>query len=212
MQPLRPMPLDSVIALHAQLFHALNPDVVAGGSVPLVIGVARFASEVLPPVLIGALFAALVLAPNHVRRRILLVLASMALAWLAARAIQVLWPQPRPFALDVGEAWLAHAHSPSLPSMHATVAAVFALSLSMSFGWRMAVVTVPLAGLIAWSRICLGLHFPVDVLAGLLVGTVATLWTHACFSAPRVRWMGRVMRRRLRLRVSRGGGRLASGL
>jgi undecaprenyl-diphosphatase len=58
----------------------------------------------------------------------------------------------------------------SFPSGHTLHAVSFAWQATVHFpelGW----VLVPLAGLIAASRVVLGLHYPTDVIAGAILGT-----------------------------------------
>ena len=185
---------------HEDLFLALNPDPVTGGEEPALVHLARFASNVLPEVLLLTLVAALLLGSRAgvLRHHVVIVLAAMALAWLAARALQSLWPQPRPFMLGLGTPWLVHPASPSFPSMHATVALAWAASLAF---WRrrwLTAVALPMALLIAWSRVGLGVHFPIDVVVGGLLGTAAAIFMQYCLSPLRLRWMRCVGRRTLR--------------
>ncbi|MFB3885090.1 MAG: phosphatase PAP2 family protein [Thermodesulfobacteriota bacterium] len=58
---------------------------------------------------------------------------------------------------------------PSFPSGHAVYAFMMATLLSHWFP-RYRIVFFILAGLIAWTRIYLGLHYPTDVVAGALLG------------------------------------------
>ncbi|AQS68309.1 phosphatase PAP2 family protein [Streptomyces pactum] len=90
----------------------------------------------------------------------------------------------------------------SFPSNHATIAGASAVALALV---RRAVVwlTAPLALLMAFSRVFVGVHYPHDVAAGLLLGTVvaaaavrlgrrpATRLAEAmrASSAPAVRWL-----------------------
>ncbi|HEU4621904.1 MAG TPA: phosphatase PAP2 family protein [Burkholderiaceae bacterium] len=60
----------------------------------------------------------------------------------------------------------------SFPSGHALHATTFTLVLAAHFP-HVAIVLAPLAALIALSRIVLGLHYPSDVLAGVVVGTAS---------------------------------------
>ncbi|HEV7631790.1 MAG TPA: phosphatase PAP2 family protein, partial [Steroidobacteraceae bacterium] len=57
----------------------------------------------------------------------------------------------------------------SFPSGHTLHAVSFTLIASMAFP-LLALLLVPLALLIALSRVVLGLHYPSDVLAGALLG------------------------------------------
>lgn len=81
---------------------------------------------------------------------------------------------PRPFAADpsvASDAAKATAGGPGLPSGHAQMSAtiwfLMALALRSRVFWAVAVVVVALVSL---SRIVLGVHYPSDVLAGLLLG------------------------------------------
>lgn len=59
----------------------------------------------------------------------------------------------------------------SFPSNHATIAAAAAVGLALAWpriGW----LTVPMAILMAFSRVFVGVHYPHDVAVGLLLGTV----------------------------------------
>jgi len=58
---------------------------------------------------------------------------------------------------------------PSFPSGHAVYAFMMATLLTTWFP-RYRVAFFILAGLIAWTRIYLGLHYPTDVIAGALLG------------------------------------------
>lgn len=68
--------------------------------------------------------------------------------------------------------------SPSFPSGHS--AAAFAFATGVGSGWP--VVAVPLhaaAGIVAYSRVHTGVHYPGDVVVGSILGTViAQLTTH----------------------------------
>lgn len=136
-----------------------------------VLRLAVFASQELPGLIVAGLIGALLVGEAEMRRRLLRVLLAMALAWVLARLGQHLILMPRPFAQGLGTQWLAHGNSNSFPSTHASVAFAFAFAVAVNMKNRFAAAMAFLvAGVIAWSRICLGLHFPSDILAGLLVG------------------------------------------
>ena len=137
---------------------------------------ALFASEELPVLLVAGTVGAYIVGDRSVRHAVARVLLAMITAWLLARLGQHLWPMPRPFAVGLGTQWLSHGNSAGFPSTHASVAFGFALAVAaVTRHWYLAVAALLLAALVAWSRICLGLHFPSDVLAGLGVGLAGAL-------------------------------------
>ncbi|MFF7854241.1 phosphatase PAP2 family protein [Streptomyces sp. NPDC007904] len=77
----------------------------------------------------------------------------------------------------------------SFPSNHATIAGASALALVLV---RRALVwlTVPLALLMAFSRVFVGVHYPHDVAAGLLLGAVVAFVAVRLATGPAVRLAG----------------------
>ncbi|OKK02852.1 hypothetical protein AMK26_25135 [Streptomyces sp. CB03234] len=62
----------------------------------------------------------------------------------------------------------------SFPSNHSAIAGAAAVALALA--WRgIAWLTVPMALLMAFSRVFVGVHYPHDVAAGLVLGALATV-------------------------------------
>ncbi|MBT2369007.1 phosphatase PAP2 family protein [Streptomyces sp. ISL-10] len=67
----------------------------------------------------------------------------------------------------------------SFPSNHAAIAGAAAMALAIAWP-RIALLTVPMALLMAFSRVFVGVHYPHDVLTGLAVGALVAA---ACMAA-----------------------------
>ena len=95
---------------------------------------------------------------------------SMLAGLLINQFIALLWPHPRPFMLGLGHNLISHAANSSFPSDHLTGLWAFAFSLLMHRSQRMTAIAMILLGLpMAWARIYLGVHFPLDMLGAALV-------------------------------------------
>lgn len=102
--------------------------------------------------------------------------AGVVLAYLASETIKVLVSELRPcrnFAVETISA-CPDAADWSWPSNHATISAAIAVAV-LVMSTRLALGALPLAGLIALSRVLVGVHYPHDVLAGAVLGALVVL-------------------------------------
>ncbi|CAB3644670.1 Putative undecaprenyl-diphosphatase YbjG [Paraburkholderia sediminicola] len=89
--------------------------------------------------------------------------------------IGLVWPHPRPFVLGIGHTFLEHAPDSSFPSDHGTLFATIALTLLLG-GVRRYGMAILLSGLaVAWARVFVGVHFPLDMVGAVIVACVAFL-------------------------------------
>lgn len=111
------------------------------------------------------------LCSKKYRRYGVMLLAGLILALLAGNIfLKNFFARPRPCWLDETVPLLiARPSDYSFPSGHTMAAAIGATVLTAAdrrFGWA----AIPLAVLIAFSRMYLYVHFPSDILAGALLG------------------------------------------
>lgn len=97
-------------------------------------------------------------------------LAFAAAAAVTAHAIATSLDLPRPFMLSLSPNYIAHGGRGSLPSAHAAVMFTVALVFLLRPRLRDLGVAVAALGAIAgWARVYVGVHFPADIAAGLLL-------------------------------------------
>jgi undecaprenyl-diphosphatase len=121
----------------------------------------------------AAIWLAIALLASIARRRaevIAWTACSALLAWASAEILKALTDRPRP---DV-DRLVSLPQSGSLPSGHAATSFACATVLAALVPrWR--VPFFALAVLIAWSRTYVGVHYPLDVLAGAVLGVALGL-------------------------------------
>lgn len=111
---------------------------------------------------------------NTARRNLAVKACFVAILGVGAnQAIALVWQHPRPFVMGLGHAWLAHTGDSSFPSDHATVFAGVGLSLLLAGAWGLAGMVLLTGLLVAWARVFLGVHFPLDMLGAAVVAAVA---------------------------------------
>ena len=118
----------------------------------------------------GALWLVLALAAALVLRRphlFVWTLVADGLGELSADVLKDAIPRARPHV----HALVTRPHSHSFPSGHATTSFACATVLALTLP-RFAVPLLVLAAAVAWSRVYVGVHYPLDVLAGAALGAV----------------------------------------
>lgn len=102
---------------------------------------------------------------------------SFTLAYSINRFIELIIYRERPFISHDVIQLVQHSANSSFPSDHATSAIVIAFTLWLA-SHRYKHIWVLLAIGVAFSRIWVGVHYPFDVAAGILNGTIIALFTH----------------------------------
>ena len=118
------------------------------------------------------------LRATSIRRRLLLEAAVAGLLALGLnQLIGLVWSHPRPFMIGLGHTLIPHVADSSFPSDHVTLLSAVAVTFLIRRRWLKAGLGLALLVLpVAWARIYLGVHFPLDMLGAILVaGTAASI-------------------------------------
>jgi len=104
-----------------------------------------------------------------------LTILAVALADWSAMGLKAVFDRPRPpVRYPEPETLLKTAHDGSFPSGHAATS--FAAATIMSFAFpRLAPFLFVLAALVAWSRVYVGVHYPLDIIGGAILGVLVAI-------------------------------------
>lgn len=164
--------MEHIEALNQSLFLKINAGL---GTAPWLIAVASIIANdliYLIPVLLSTMWLW-----GAGERRTLAVRAFLT-AMLGLGLNQVIgaaWPHPRPFAIGLGQSWVPHVADSSFPSDHLTLFTAIGLSLVLGREYLLGLLTLAAGMAVAWARVFLGLHFPLDMLGAVAVACLSYL-------------------------------------
>lgn len=95
----------------------------------------------------------------------------------------MIYPHPRPFVMEVGRTLIEHQPTASFPSNHMLIFSTIALSYCFAGRKLAGGILLGLAFAVAWSRIYVGVHFPLDMLGAFILALFVNLigfylWQH----------------------------------
>lgn len=157
-------------SINISFFHFLNAGSgLSGFGLDLPVFLAEYLIGIVPGLLVLLWFRN---RSEPARERLLSAFFSAMLALGVNQLIGFFYQHPRPFMVGLGHAYLLHATDSSFPSDHVTVFCAVGFALCLDRTTRRAGAVLILASLpVAWSRIYLGVHFPLDMVGA--VGTAA---------------------------------------
>lgn len=116
------------------------------------------------------LFAWFWLRGNYdTKKQILKAFIFTSIAILISQCISHVYYHPRPFVMEVGRTLIYHAPNGSFPSDHMLIFSSIAFSYLFSAQRKLGIFLLVIAWLVAWSRVYLGVHFPLDMLGAFLL-------------------------------------------
>ncbi|EJF75195.1 undecaprenyl-diphosphatase [Bartonella alsatica] len=117
------------------------------------------------------------------RRVVLSICVAICAALFIGYLISLIYFHPRPFVMGLATPLIKHHATASFPSNHALTIASYMASLYF-YRYKIAFKFAALfVCLICWGRIFVGVHYPFDVLAGTILGSLIS-WGVIQFLAP----------------------------
>lgn len=162
--------MEQIELLNRALFLKIN---AAPGTAAWIIDVAKLAADGLI-YLVPALLVIYWLWGSDAKRTLALKACLVVMLGVGFnQLIGLAWQHPRPFMIGLGHSWMPHAADSSFPSDHMTV--FVGIGMSLLFGGEVltGVLTLVTGLCVAWSRVFLGVHFPLDMLGSILTASLS---------------------------------------
>ncbi len=106
---------------------------------------------------------------------------SIALALLVGYITKNLFYHQRPFAMGMGYDLVRDDNSSSFPSNHTVAMFALATALLLINKRLVGLISLVVAILVGISRVYIGVHFPLDILGGIVYGVALTLLFYLVF-------------------------------
>lgn len=98
-----------------------------------------------------------------------------AITLLMSEVLSAVLNTPRPFVMDVGRTLIEHAPTGSFTSNHMSIFSGIAFAYYFSPQRDLGRILIWTAWLVAWSRVYVGVHFPIDMLGAFLMAITVNL-------------------------------------
>jgi undecaprenyl-diphosphatase len=141
-------------------------------SYPFIAGLALFISNIfMYVVIISAIIITFFIKRDNVYS--LLIVGTGAFSWVVSYVIKNITKIPRPF-VELNLTPLFMETGFSFPSSHVTVIAALSV-IVWNIDYRLGILFFIFTVLVALSRMIIGVHYPIDVVSGLIIGVIIGL-------------------------------------
>ncbi|TCM64519.1 undecaprenyl-diphosphatase [Acinetobacter calcoaceticus] len=162
----------SLETINFQLFDVLNAPASAS---PADINIAIFMANDTLYILMLFLVLAWFLGSYHSKALALKAVLTAAVALLIGYVISLGYHHPRPFMLEMGNTLIKHAPTYSFPSNHMLIFSSIAFSYIFAQRMKLGLILFGIAIIVAWARVYVGVHFPLDMFGAILVAVLTSV-------------------------------------
>ena len=170
----------SIESLNLDLFSMLN---VPEHAAPVMMHYTTFVAHDLVYVLVASFALFWFYGSNSSKALILKAFVFCCIALSISELASYLFNTPRPFVMHVGHTLISHEATGSFPSNHMTIFSSIAFAYYFSARRDIGRFLLAVAWLVAWSRVYVGVHFPIDMLGAFILSWAVNLaglklWNH----------------------------------
>ena len=146
--------------------------------IPHSVPVLQFISDTTTWASISLVFVVVIVAlvkrSKPMQLQFIMLIVVLILVAIISQGLKVLIDRDRPFTTYPNIEKLSSGGDSSFPSGHTMEAFAMATAISLFFSMRKIIIPVFFwAVLVAYSRMALGVHYPSDVLAGIVIGALS---------------------------------------
>lgn len=135
------------------------------------LAITNSAEPVALAVPVGLFVAGWIKKDSSLKCNAIQIVGALAVSTALTEGLKYVIKRPRPYVTYPDIQHKAAEGSPSFPSGHSAVAFTIATSLSLNYPkWYVIAPSYLWAATVAYSRMDLGVHYPSDVLVGMLIG------------------------------------------
>ena len=168
-----PVAIMSIQHLNFEIFHILN---VPDHASHLMMNYALFIAHDLVYLMLFAFAIAWFKGSTETKTGIIKALLFTAVTLGMSEILSAVLNTPRPFSIPMGQTLLEHAATGSFPSNHMSIFSGIALAYYFSTQRHLGRVLLCVAWLVAWARVYVGVHFPIDMLGAFILALLVNLF------------------------------------
>ncbi len=162
----------SIQQLNLDLFQTLN---VPEHASSMMMHYAMFIAHDLVYVMLIVFAIAWFMGNRETKTGIIKAFIFTAITLLISEVLSAVLNTPRPFVVHVGQTLIEHDATGSFPSNHMSIFSGIAFAYYFSVKRDLGRILLCVAWLVAWSRVYVGVHFPIDMLGAFFIALIINL-------------------------------------